>query len=126
MGHDHKYMGHETANWGGRGLGYMLFNVHLCNQPYYYQVVVEPGAQLCTLLEVRVLRLLDWSTLILSDNKTHNTLERWNLTEDQDNPWCRYLRSGRVSARSERDVECQCRCSHTRSTSEVAHVFGTP
>jgi hypothetical protein len=34
MGHDHKYMGHETANWGGRELGYMLFNAHLCNQPY--------------------------------------------------------------------------------------------
>jgi hypothetical protein len=32
MGHDHKYMGHETANWGGRGLGYMLFNADLCNQ----------------------------------------------------------------------------------------------
>ena len=55
MGHEHKYMGHETANWGGRGLGYMLFNVHLCNQPCYCQVVVEPGAQLCTLLEVWVL-----------------------------------------------------------------------
>jgi hypothetical protein len=39
-------MGHETANWGGRGLGYMLFNAHLCNQPCYCQVVVEPGAQL--------------------------------------------------------------------------------
>ena len=48
-------MGHETANWGGRGLGYMLFNAHLCNQPCYCQVVVEPGAQLCTLLEVWVL-----------------------------------------------------------------------
>jgi hypothetical protein len=33
MGHEHKYMGHETANWGGRGLGYMLFNAQLCNQP---------------------------------------------------------------------------------------------
>jgi hypothetical protein len=33
MGHEHKYMGHETANWGGRGLGYMLFNAYLCNQP---------------------------------------------------------------------------------------------
>ncbi len=31
MGHEHKYMGHDTANWGGRGLGYMLFIVHLCN-----------------------------------------------------------------------------------------------
>jgi len=31
MGHEHKYMGHETANWGGRGLGYMLFIAHLCN-----------------------------------------------------------------------------------------------
>ena len=48
-------MGHETANWGGRGLGYMLFNAHLCNQPCYCQVVVEPGTQLCTLLEVWVL-----------------------------------------------------------------------
>jgi hypothetical protein len=37
MGHEHKYMGHETANWGGRGLGYMLFNAHLCNQPCYCQ-----------------------------------------------------------------------------------------
>ncbi len=37
MGHEHKYMGHETANWGGRGLGYMLFNAHLCNQPSYCQ-----------------------------------------------------------------------------------------
>ncbi len=55
MGHEYKYMGHETANWGGRGLGYMLFNAHLCNQPCYCQVVVEPGAQLCTLLEVWVL-----------------------------------------------------------------------
>ncbi len=44
MGHEHKYMGHETANWGGRGLGYMLFNVHLCNQPYYCKVVVGPGS----------------------------------------------------------------------------------
>ena len=50
-------MGHETANWGGRGLGYMLFNAHLCNQPYYCKVVVGPGAQLCTLLEVWVLRV---------------------------------------------------------------------
>jgi hypothetical protein len=33
----------------------MLFNVHLCNQPCYCQVVVEPGAQFCTLLEVWVL-----------------------------------------------------------------------
>ena len=24
MGHEHKYMGHKTANWGGRGLGYMF------------------------------------------------------------------------------------------------------
>jgi hypothetical protein len=31
------YMGHETVNWRGRGLGYMLFNSHLCNQPYYVQ-----------------------------------------------------------------------------------------
>jgi hypothetical protein len=31
-------MGHETTNWGGRGLGYMLFNEHLCNQPCYCQV----------------------------------------------------------------------------------------
>jgi hypothetical protein len=31
------FLGHETANWGGRGLGYMLFNAHLCNQPYYCQ-----------------------------------------------------------------------------------------
>jgi hypothetical protein len=40
---------------GGRGIGYMLFNAHLCNQPCYCQVVVEPGAHLCTLLEVWVL-----------------------------------------------------------------------
>jgi hypothetical protein len=50
-------MGHETTNWGGRGLGYMLFNEHLCNEPYYCQVVGEPGAQICTLLEVWVLRV---------------------------------------------------------------------
>jgi len=43
MGHEYKDMGHESANGGGRGLGYMLFNVHLCNQPWYCQVVVEPG-----------------------------------------------------------------------------------
>jgi hypothetical protein len=65
----------------------MLFNEYLCNQPCHCQVVVEPGAQLCTLLEVWVLGvgmstlghkrlcrsygLLDWSTLILSVNKTH-------------------------------------------------------
>jgi hypothetical protein len=55
MGHERKYMGHETANWGGRGLDYMLFNAHLCNQPYYCHLVVEPGAQFCTLLEVWVL-----------------------------------------------------------------------
>jgi hypothetical protein len=55
MGHEYKYMGRETANWGVRGLGYMLFNAHLCNQPCYCQVVVEPGAQFCTLLEVCVL-----------------------------------------------------------------------
>jgi hypothetical protein len=47
MGHEHKYMGHETANWGGRGLGYMFFNVYLCNQQYYWEVVVGPGAHLC-------------------------------------------------------------------------------
>ena len=57
MGHEHKYMGHETANWGGRGLGYMLFNAHVYNQPYYCNVVVGPGTQLCTLLEVWVLRV---------------------------------------------------------------------
>ena len=51
-------MGHETANWGGRGLGYMLFNTHLCNQPCSCKVVVGPGAQLCTLLEVWVLRVV--------------------------------------------------------------------
>ncbi len=50
-------MGHETANGGGRGLVYMLFNVHLCNQPYYWEVVVGPGTQLCALLEVWVLRV---------------------------------------------------------------------
>jgi hypothetical protein len=55
MGHEYKDMGHESANGGGRGLGYMLFNVHLCNQPCYCHVVVEPGTQLCTLLEVWVL-----------------------------------------------------------------------
>ena len=55
MGHEHKYKGHETANWVGRGLGYMLFNAYLCNQPYSGKVVVGPGAQLCTLLEVWVL-----------------------------------------------------------------------
>ena len=53
--HEHKYMGHETANWGGRGLGYMLFNAHLCNQPCSCKVVVGPGAHLCTLLEEWVL-----------------------------------------------------------------------
>ncbi len=42
MGHEHRYMGHETTNWGGRGLGYMLFNAHLCNQPSYCQVVGKP------------------------------------------------------------------------------------
>ncbi len=57
MGHEQKYMGHETANWGGRGLGYMLFNVYLCNQPYYCKVLVEPETQICTLLEVWVLRV---------------------------------------------------------------------
>jgi hypothetical protein len=62
MGHEHKYMGHETANWGGRGLGYMLFDAHLCNQPYCWEVVVGPGAHLCTLLEVWVLRV-EMSTL---------------------------------------------------------------
>jgi hypothetical protein len=40
---------------GGRGLGYMFFIAHLCNQPFHCQVVVEPGAQICTLLEVWVL-----------------------------------------------------------------------
>jgi hypothetical protein len=35
----------------------MLFNVHLCNQPYYDKVVVTPGAQLCRLLEVWVLKV---------------------------------------------------------------------
>jgi hypothetical protein len=37
--------------------GQTLFNTYLCNQPYYYQVVVEPGTQFCTLLEVWVLRV---------------------------------------------------------------------
>ena len=55
MAHEHTYMGHEPANWGGRGIGYMLFNVHLCNRPCYCQVVEEPGAHLCTRLEVWVL-----------------------------------------------------------------------
>ena len=57
MGHENKYMEHETANWDGRGLGYMLFNVHLCNQPFYCRVVVESGSHLCSLLEVWVLRV---------------------------------------------------------------------
>ncbi len=35
----------------------MLFDAHLYNQPYYCKVVVGPGAQLCTLLEVWVLRV---------------------------------------------------------------------
>ena len=55
MGHEHKYMGHETANWGGRGLGYMLFIAHLCNHHTSYKVVVGLGAQICTQLEVWVL-----------------------------------------------------------------------
>jgi len=47
-------MGHETANWGGRGLGYMLFIAHLCNH-ILLQSGGGPGAQLCTLLEEWVL-----------------------------------------------------------------------
>ncbi len=74
MGHEHKNMGHETANWGGRGLGYMLFNTHLCNQPCYCQVVVEPGTQFCTLLEVWVLGVgmstLDAQTVVRSVDDT--------------------------------------------------------
>ncbi len=35
----------------------MLFNEYLCNQPYHWEVVVGPGTQLCTLLEVWVLRV---------------------------------------------------------------------
>jgi hypothetical protein len=54
MGHEHKYMGHETANWGGRGLGYMLFIAHLCNH-----ILLQSGGgtwtQFCTRLEVWVL-----------------------------------------------------------------------
>ncbi len=90
MGHEYKYMGHETANWGGRGLGYMLFNTHLCNQPYYCKVVVGPGAQICTLLEVWVLRV-GMSTLgrkrlctpRIGDPQVPMTLERgWNREND--------------------------------------------
>jgi hypothetical protein len=33
----------------------MLFNAHLCDHIYYCNVVVGPGSQLCTLLEVWVL-----------------------------------------------------------------------
>ena len=86
MGHEHKYMGHETANWGGRGLGYMLFNAYLCNQPYYCKVVVGPGAQFCTLLEVWVLRV-GMSTLgrkrlctpRIGDSQVPMTLEHGNI-----------------------------------------------
>ena len=88
MGHEHKYMGHETANWGGRGLGYMLFNAHLYNQPYYCKVVVGPGTQLCTLLEVWVLRV-GMSTLgrkrlctpRIGDSQVPMTLEHDNFRE---------------------------------------------
>ena len=73
MGHEHKYMGHETVNWGVRGLGYMLFNVYLCNQPYYREVVVGPGTHLCTLLEVGVLGVgmstLDTTTFLYSEDR---------------------------------------------------------
>jgi hypothetical protein len=31
-------MGHETANWGGRGLGYMLFNAHV-----YSTILLQSG-----------------------------------------------------------------------------------
>jgi hypothetical protein len=81
MGHEHKYMGHETANWGGKGLGYMLFNAHLCNQPCYCQS--GGGTGVTALYTVRGVgsgsRDVDaWTQtslyaedLILSDNKTH-------------------------------------------------------
>jgi hypothetical protein len=45
--------------------------------------------------------------------------------EEKDNPWFRDLRAGHVSG-SERGVEWQCRCSHTRSTSEGVHVWIVP
>jgi hypothetical protein len=46
MGHEHKYMGHETANWGGRGLGYMLFNAQtsLYAEDRGLQSTDDPGA----------------------------------------------------------------------------------
>jgi hypothetical protein len=80
-------MGHETANGGGRGLGYMLFNVHLCNQACYCQVVVEPGTQLCTLLEVWVLGV-GMSTLV-----AQTAVRRVSGTPSTDGPgvWTSHL-----------------------------------
>ncbi len=37
--------------WGVVGLGYIISNAHLCNH-ILFKVVVGPGAQICTLLEV--------------------------------------------------------------------------
>ncbi len=87
MGHEHKYMGDETANWGGKGLDYMLFNTHLCDQPCYYQVMVEPGAQVCTLLEVWVLGV-GMSTL-----GTQQVVRRVSGAPSTDDPesWSRHL-----------------------------------
>jgi hypothetical protein len=65
----------------------MLFNTHLCNQPYYSQVVVEPGSQLCTLLEVWVVGV-GMSTL---DAQT--TVGRVSGAPSTDGPgtWPRHL-----------------------------------
>jgi hypothetical protein len=59
MGHEHKYMGHETANWGGRGLGYMLFNAHLCNQPCSCK---SGGHDRCKMHTVKLRFFLDGQT----------------------------------------------------------------
>jgi hypothetical protein len=76
----------QTTNWGGRGLGYMLFNVHFCDQPYYCKGVMGPGTQFCTLLEVWVLRV-GMSTLghkrlctpRIGDSQVPKTLEHDNV-----------------------------------------------
>jgi hypothetical protein len=93
-------MGHETANWGGRGLGYMLFNAHLCNQPCYCQVVVEPGTQFCTLLEVWVLGVgmstLDVQTAVHRTPEVAKTrsISRWFCKNRRLCVVCSYFVSG--------------------------------
>ena len=83
MGHEHKYMGHETANWGGRGIGYMLFNAHLFNQPCYCQ---SGGGTEDTALHI-VRGVGSGSQVVDSWTQTSLYAEDRGLPSTDDCPW---------------------------------------